>query len=674
MHKLSLMLILLIAIQFSIQSNAEESPEKSEITCDKGKPCWICDASQREKGRMWCKEHDRYEDRCWICHPEMQDKKRLYCKEHGVYEDECTLCHPELKKTTNTKKFDKETCKKHHFEEAACIICTPKAREKGRLWCKEHSRYEDRCWICHPELEDKDREYCKEHHLYEDECIFCKPKNNEEKEKKKDIKKDKEAKVDAHKHDGPACDAHKIPKSACVLCNPDARQKKRLWCKEHTRYEDRCWLCHPDMQEKDRPYCKEHFLYEDECFYCNPELLKKEKTNKGQSHIKPEKRLECREHAVFEDECAICHPELTTDLAAGEDMKIRFISKHSAGKAGVSTEEPIDISGAVTRKAYAELSYNRNMLAMITPLTDGVITRIMVDVGDKVEANSVLAEVSSNTLAEAKHRYLEAQLELDLAHQEHVRQQELKKEQIAAERDVQQAKTEVARKQLAAAASAQALFNLGLNNSDLRTIKTNNDTSATLLVRAPFAGTIVDRTAVQGAAVKVGTSLMQLADLTTMWIELSISEDALQDLQVGQSVNAQFPALGESKIHGAISWIASHVDKRTRMVRARATINNSSGLLRSGLYGEAIINISSADSAMGVPHSAIQQFQKQAFVFVQQDADLYLARRVDLGPRIGEHYLVRSGLTKNDAVVTTGTHVVYSEMLKSRLGAGCVDD
>src|SRR3990170_7057104 len=59
--------------------------------------CFICDASLREEGRLWCKEHNRYEDRCWECHPELQDKNRLYCKEHSLYEDECFLCHPELK-------------------------------------------------------------------------------------------------------------------------------------------------------------------------------------------------------------------------------------------------------------------------------------------------------------------------------------------------------------------------------------------------------------------------------------------------------------------------------------------------------------------------------------------------------------------------------------------------
>ena len=86
---------------------AQEAPDKAQAvpkaeSCVHEAPkseCFICDPKLRDKGRLWCNEHSRYEDRCWICHPEAQDKKRLFCKEHSLYEDECFLCHPELKKT-----------------------------------------------------------------------------------------------------------------------------------------------------------------------------------------------------------------------------------------------------------------------------------------------------------------------------------------------------------------------------------------------------------------------------------------------------------------------------------------------------------------------------------------------------------------------------------------------
>jgi len=62
-----------------------------------GETCFICDASKRDKGRMWCKEHARYEDRCWDCHPEARDSDRAYCEKHHLYQDECHLCGTEAK-------------------------------------------------------------------------------------------------------------------------------------------------------------------------------------------------------------------------------------------------------------------------------------------------------------------------------------------------------------------------------------------------------------------------------------------------------------------------------------------------------------------------------------------------------------------------------------------------
>ena len=71
-----------------------------------GETCFICDETKREKGRLWCTEHARYEDRCWLCQPQLEDKSRLYCKEHSLYEDECFLCHPEVSDDNEESHLD----------------------------------------------------------------------------------------------------------------------------------------------------------------------------------------------------------------------------------------------------------------------------------------------------------------------------------------------------------------------------------------------------------------------------------------------------------------------------------------------------------------------------------------------------------------------------------------
>ena len=91
--------------------------------------CFICDATLRHPGRLWCSEHDRYEDRSFICHPELEDPERLWCSEHNLYEDECTLCRPVPNDSPSLT-----------------------AVGIGELQCREHRVLEQECGICHPEL------------------------------------------------------------------------------------------------------------------------------------------------------------------------------------------------------------------------------------------------------------------------------------------------------------------------------------------------------------------------------------------------------------------------------------------------------------------------------------------------------------------------------------------
>ena len=120
-------------------------------TCNHGADaslCYFCDASLRDPARLWCKEHNRYEDRCFICHPELRDDSRLYCNEHGTYEDECFICHPELFESKDDARADAPAGD-------AVAAAAPETGAEGGLYCKEHDLHETECGICHPELADK---------------------------------------------------------------------------------------------------------------------------------------------------------------------------------------------------------------------------------------------------------------------------------------------------------------------------------------------------------------------------------------------------------------------------------------------------------------------------------------------------------------------------------------
>jgi len=92
----------------------------------------------------------------------------------------------------------------------------------------------------------------------------------------------------------------------------------------------------------------------------------------------------------------------------------------SAQKAGINTAKPIATKSAPTVNSYCELEYDKNFYAQITPLSKGIVKRVLVDVGSKVKAGEVLIEIYSDEIAKAKASYLEAIVNYQLKENAHL--------------------------------------------------------------------------------------------------------------------------------------------------------------------------------------------------------------------------------------------------------------
>ena len=563
-------------------------------------------------------------------------------------------------------------CEAHGVSVDRCYICDPSKREKGRLWCKEHDRYEDRCWLCHSELEDKDRLWCKEHSLYEDECFYCHPEIIEKQnasEAASSTPPQASASISSE-----VCEAHEVPVDLCYICAPSKREKGRLWCQEHDRYEDRCWLCHPELEDKDRLWCEEHSLYEDECFYCDPARAA-HGTQQGSSKQSDAPVLWCKEHDVAELECGICQPQLASQLAPGKSVKVRFASAESSSKAGIVTSYPTEGLVQPSVSAFFEVSYNRNKLALVTPLADGIVRAVHADVGQSVQKGDVLVEISSDEVASAKAEFLTRQVDERIAGLAYQREKKLKEEKISAARDFLEAEAVHEIAQLKSKMARQKLLNLGFSDAEIAQIAKDQDSSSTIKLRAPFAGTLVAREAVVGESVSEGKALFKVTDLSTLWLDLSVSPEHADSVQVGQILTARLDG-GAKDIEytGVITWVDSAIDPRNRMLKARAEIQNPHGAIRQGMFGHAELALTVAGNAIFLPSDAIQHYEGRPYVFVKEAADLYALRHVSLGQSGGDTVAVTEGLGADELVVTEGAFIAMSEFLKSRLGAGCVDD
>jgi cobalt-zinc-cadmium efflux system membrane fusion protein len=373
----------------------------------------------------------------------------------------------------------------------------------------------------------------------------------------------------------------------------------------------------------------------------------------------PSGRKMCAEHDLPEDECGICHPERAAQLQPGEGSKVRLPSADSAALVGVETATVTVGTIADAVECYAEVAFNQNKLAQIVAPVGGIIQEVSADLGSKVEEKQPVAKIWSASIAEAVAKAV-------LSHQTLERERKLRTDRVTSEKDLQQAEADHR-------AACQQLRTLGFSEAQIDALGSKPQEQVLMEVRAPFAGEIVERTAVRGALAEVGKPLFALADRSVMWAMLNIAESALARVNVGQVVELTVESLPGKAFTGRLTWIGAEVDEKTRMARARAEVPNPDGLLKAHMFAKARILARSAEGAVLVPASSVYPLEGKPFVFVKLADDLFEARAVSLGVKSDGRLEVLAGLKPRETVVVSHGFALKSHWLSSRMGAGCAD-
>ena len=381
----------------------------------------------------------------------------------------------------------------------------------------------------------------------------------------------------------------------------------------------------------------------------------------GEAHVQTKDGVAmCGEHGVPEAECAICKPDLAPKLKAGESLKVRLPSPESTAIVGVETAKPEIGKIADGIECLAEVSSNQNKLAQITAPVSGTIQSVDVDLGSLVEEKQLVAKIWSASIAEAVAKAV-------LAHQTLDRERKLRADRVSSEAALQEAEA-------THRAACQQLRTMGFTEGQIDEMGRKPQDQVLMDVRAPFAGEIVERTAVRGAFLEAGKPLFTVVDRSTMWAMIQVPEVALGRVKMGQTVELRLDSLPDKVFTGKLTWLGASVDERTRMARARAEFANPEGVLRDKMFATARILIRQTEKAVLVPPSAVQHVEGKPFVFVKQGEDLFDARAVTLGAKSAGRMEVLAGLQPQEQIAVAHAFAIKSAMLMSRLGAGCADD
>jgi len=319
----------------------------------------------------------------------------------------------------------------------------------------------------------------------------------------------------------------------------------------------------------------------------------------------------------------------------------------------------------------AEVGFDQNHLAHVTPRVSGIVRSVNVTEGDSVNAGDILAVLNSRPLADAKAAYLSARARLDLAESSFDREESLWERQISAEQDFLEARRVLEEARIEVRSAGQQLDALGVDAASLPRMNASSEISLTRYeLTAPISGTIIERHAVLGEVLAEGAQppAFIVADTDSVWVDAAIYGADLGRLRARAAVSID-PGDGDPPIESTIDFVSPQIGERTRTGRARIVIDNPGDRLRPGMFVTVFAAASDALPTLRVPVSALQTVEGESVVFVRT-SDGFEVRHVQIGRRSDRYAEILSGIALGEMIATTGTFSLKAELQKGEFDDG----
>ncbi len=327
-----------------------------------------------------------------------------------------------------------------------------------------------------------------------------------------------------------------------------------------------------------------------------------------------------------------------------------------------------------------EIQLNENQAVHVSPRIPGIIEKVYVDIGARIERGDLLFEISSVELGKTLAAYELSRSLAELSRTNFDREKRLKEQNISSEQDLIEAQIAFEKYNAEMTGASDALRVFGLTDDDLVALRTDNRNGNTgrLPVRASIAGTVIQKHAVMGELVEPGEDVLLVADLSSVWAWVDIYEKDLPRLLTAEKdgpipVDVHVSAFPDTPFAGAIDYIGATMDETTRTIKVRATVLNSDGLLRPGMFCKIRIGLRGEQTVLAVPVGALLSDEGDDFVFIHWKEGFYVRRSIRKGRVFFDMVEVLEGLRPGDRIVTEGAFLLKSDVLREKMGAGCAD-
>ena len=181
-----------------------------------------------------------------------------------------------------------------------------------------------------------------------------------------------------------------------------------------------------------------------------------------------------------------------------------------------------------------------------------------------------------------------------------------------------------------------------------------------LTLLSPFRGIVQSVPAEQGKSVKVGDMLVEVADLSVVWVWAEFYENELPMLKVDQKIDITAKSYPGEKFEGTISLINPFLEEAKRTAKVRIDIPNPDFKLRPGMYVNTELAMNMGEG-LTIPVSAVMPTGTRNVVFINRGEGKLEPRIVQIGSKYGESYEVQNGLHEGEQVVASANFLIDAE-------------
>lgn len=200
----------------------------------------------------------------------------------------------------------------------------------------------------------------------------------------------------------------------------------------------------------------------------------------------------------------------------------------------------------------------------------------------------------------------------------------------------------------------------GVPQSEISRLKKSGKAKRSITFESPVDGFIVNKTAIRGMYITPEMELYHIADLSRIWILVTLYEYDVAVIAVGDEADIQLPYDPNKSFKGKISYIYPEIDLETRTAKARIEIDNPDQKFKPGMFANIELK-KNLGEAIVIPEDAVIDTGTRKIVFVKMGPSRFEPREVKAGPRIENTFAILSGIKEGEEIVTSAHFLIDAE-------------